>query len=98
MEPVGSIFCSQGPFTDPYPETDEPCPYPLTIFLYDPSYSVDRQLPEGNTNHNKLHAEEYKIMSCSPLNVNRQDQSMVNIVSLAFTLVSCLPYYSTLKI
>jgi hypothetical protein len=42
MEPVSSIFCSQGPFTDPYPETDEPYTYPQTTFPYDPSYSVNQ--------------------------------------------------------
>jgi hypothetical protein len=29
MEPEGSLPCSQGPSTGPYPEPDQSSPYPL---------------------------------------------------------------------
>jgi hypothetical protein len=32
MEPEGSLPCSQGPATGPYPEPDSSSPYPPTRF------------------------------------------------------------------
>jgi len=32
MEPEGSLLCSQGPTTGPYPEPDESNPEPPTLF------------------------------------------------------------------
>jgi len=32
MEPEGSLACSQGPTTGPYPESDEISPHPPTLF------------------------------------------------------------------
>jgi hypothetical protein len=37
MEPEGSLPCSQGPSTGPYPEPDQSSPYHPTLFLYDAS-------------------------------------------------------------
>jgi hypothetical protein len=35
MKPEGSLACSKGPGTGPYPEPDESTPHPFTLFPYD---------------------------------------------------------------